>query len=172
MINIMKKMQQFGRRGKRGLTLVEVLVVMGLLGGFLVVLTTVFTTTLKVQTESDSTASVAQDGRFLLARLSYDILRADTITTPASLGASSSSLVLTISGTTYTYAVASGVLQLTTTETNALNSSETTVSGFTLQRIGNSGGKETIRLSFTLTSKTRSNSGFETKTYTSTVGRR
>lgn len=158
---------------QNGFTLVELLISMALMGMFLVVLTDVVSTTLNVQSESEATSAVSEDGRFLLARLDYDMQRATAITTPAALGSSGPSLVLTISGVANTYALSSGTLQLTNgSGTSNLNSNETTVSGLSFQRLGNSGGKETVRVTFTVTSVTKTDQGQDTRTFTTTLGRR
>ena len=158
----------------RGFTLIEMLIYMGLLSIFLVVLVDVFIATLNVRIEAAAVAGVEQDGRFIISRLSYDITRASSITTPASLGASGSTLTIVISGSTYTYSVVSGNLQVVIngSETINLNSSETTISGLTFLRIGNVGGKDTIQIQFTTTSSNLKKSGSETRTFKTTVGRR
>ncbi len=157
----------------RGFSLVELIIVMGLMTIFMVVLTDIVVAVSNVQTESEATSSVSEDGRFILARLSYDIQRANSITTPASLGGTSVSLAIVIGGVTQTYALSGGNLQLTNNlGTSNLNGSETTISALSFTRRGNIGGKDTITLSFTVTSQVLQNSGAEVKTYTTTVGRR
>jgi len=164
-------MKQLTRQA--GFTLVEAMVVMGLLAIFMTVLTSLFVRAIDVQSKSEAYASTVSDARFIMARLDYDIARASNVTTPASLGSSSASLVMTISGTTYTYALSSGNLQLTDAGgADRLNSSGTTVSALTFQRLGNSGGKESIRYSFTVTSTAHHVSGNDVRTYTSTTERR
>src|SRR5687768_16701793 len=91
---------------QKGFTLVELLIVMGLFGILLTVVTDMFVSTLSLQTESAAHSSVSQDGRFILSRLSYDIERASSITTPASLGASGSTLSMVVGGVAYSYALA------------------------------------------------------------------
>jgi prepilin-type N-terminal cleavage/methylation domain-containing protein len=157
---------------QRGLTLVELIVSMGLMSIFMLVLTDIVVAVGDVQTESEAASAVAQDGRYILARLSYDVQRAESIATPPFVGASSTQMVLTIGGgTAYTYALSGGNLRLTANSlTDNLNSSETTVSGFSIQRYGNSGGKHTLTISFTLTSTATRDTGAEVKTFTTTVG--
>lgn len=155
--------------GQAGVTFVELLIVMALLGIFLVVLTTIFTTTLDVQSESESYSATVSDGRFIMARLNYDIARATAVTTPASLGSSAASLVMTVGGSTYTYALSGNNLQLTDSVGTANLNSATQVSSLTFQRLGNSGGKDTIRYSFTLTSTAQQDSGSSVQTFTSTA---
>lgn len=158
---------------QKGFTLIELIIVMGVTTILLVMMTDVFASLAKVRTESEATSAVAQDGRFILARLEYDILRASSVTTPAALGASSGTLVLVIGGVSNAYSVSGTDFQLVNNlGTNNLNGSETNISAFSAQKIGNSGGKETIKLSIVVTSKAVQSSGSETKTYTTTVGRR
>ena len=157
----------------RGFTLVELLVYMALLAVFLIVLTDIFVSILDVQSESQATSATEQDGRFILSRLAYDIPQATSIITPASLGQTENFLEIDVSGTTYRYDLASNNLQLDDgTGTNTLNSSETTVPSISFQRIGNAGGKDTIRIQFDIQSVAERPSGPETRSFTTTVGRR
>lgn len=163
----MMKLRHIGRKGA---TLVELLIVMGLLAIFLLVIATIFTSTLDIETQSTSYNAVNSEGRFLLARLDYDIGRASAVTTPAALGGSGSSLAMTIGGNTYTYALSGNNLQLTDSNgTDNLNGNGVAVSAFSFQRIGNSGGKDTIRYSFILTSTSKATSGTSSQTFTSTA---
>ncbi len=164
--------RRYKLNAKKGFTLVELLLHMALLAILLITLTDIFVSILDVRLESDATSAVEQDGRLVLARLAYDINRADAIANPA-LGASSNSLGLTISGVSYTYAIVSSNLQLTNNlGTNNLNGSETTIPSITFQRIGNVGGKHTIKINFTINSQTQRNKGLETRTFNTTVGLR
>lgn len=166
-------MMRHNFRDQSGVTLVEVLITMGLLSIFLVVVATLFTTSVDVQLRSRGYAAVTNDGRFVLARLNYDIARASAVTTPASLGGSGSSLALTINGNTYTYAIANGRLQLTDTlGTDYLTGSDDTVSGLTFTKVGNTGGLEAVQYSFTLTSNGSDSGTTDTQTFSSTVERR
>lgn len=164
---------------KAGFTLIELMIYMGLLAIFIVVLTTIFTSSLDVQLESRSRSSLEEDSQFIIARLSYDINRASGVVTPATLGTTSPptpttpTLALTINSSTYTYSVTNGILYLNDGTGNlALNSQNTTVSAITFQRLGNTGGKNSIRITITLRSKITRSQGNETVTLTTTVGTR
>lgn len=158
---------------KPGFTIVEILIFFGLTSIFLTVITDLFVSIFDVKRESEATSAVEQDGRFILSRLIYDISRASAITTPSSMGATSNSLVLTIGGSANTYALTGGDLNLTNgAGVNSLNSSETSVSAITFQRIGNEVTNETVRVNFTVESTTQRNSGSEVRSYQTTVGRR
>lgn len=159
---------------QNGFTLVEMLIYMGLLSIFLVTLTDIFVSVLDIKAESEATSSVEQDGRFIIERLSYDVSRASSVTQPASIGASGNTLSLVIGGVTYSYSISSNNLQLTNDlGINNLNSSESQIPSVTFQRIGNSGGKDTIKVTFVVNSVTqRRGAGAETRTFQVAVGRR
>jgi hypothetical protein len=95
----------------------------------------------------------------------------DTIITPASPGLSSSTLTFKVNSINYTYATNSGNLILTNNNgTNNLNSIDTTISNLKFTRIGTGTNTDTIRVSFTLTSKiSRTSSGPENRTFQTTI---
>lgn len=154
-------------------TLIEMIVYMSLLSILLMVLTGIFASALEVQKETEATSSVEQDGRFLLSRLAFDIERADTLVIPVNLGDTSSTLQIKIGGIDYAYSLAGGNLTLINNQgADMLNSFDTGISNLSLQRLGNTTGKNTIRVSFTVTSKTARAGGPEVKNYQTTIGLR
>ena len=156
----------FNRKKSSGFTLIELLIYMGILSVFLIILTDVFVSILGVKLESSSYSSVEQDGRYIINRLSYDIRRATSITTPSSPGQNSSSLILVIGGINYTYSLNSNNLVLTSNSlSNNLNSNLTRISNLQFQRIGNVGGKNIIQVNFTVTSTVQPKSGPAQKVY-------
>lgn len=158
---------------KSGFTIVEILIFFGLTSIFLTVITDLFVAIFDVKRESEATSAVEQDGRFILSRLIYDISRSAAITTPASMGATGSSLVLTIDGAANTYSLSGGNLNLANgAGVNSLNSSETSISAINFQRIGNAVTNETVRVNFTVESTTQRNSGSEVRVFQTTIGRR
>lgn len=158
---------------KGGFTIVELLIYMALLSGFLIITTELFASIMDVKLESESVSSVEQDGRYILTRLAYDIPQSSSITTPNTLGSTTTSLVMVISGITYTYSINGDNLQLVNNlGTNNLNSTESKISDVSFRKIGNAGGKETIKLNFTVTSATTGNTGPEVRTFNTTIGRR
>lgn len=153
---------------QRGVTLVELLLYMGILSVLLTVLTSVFVSALDVQSESSATSSVEQDGNYILGRFAYDVHRAQSINIPAANGAVSDSFQIVVNGVNYTYSVdASNNLILTDNlGANNLNNYGTSVSSFSVQRLGNAGGIEnTLRINFIVTSRTKRISGYETKNF-------
>ncbi len=157
----------------RGSTLVEFLIYMALLSVFLVILTNIFLSIVELKIDSESISSIEQDGRFIMARLLYDIYRASSITTPATTGSSSSSLVLVIGGANYTYQLDGTDLEITDPiGTVALNGSGTEISGLSFLRVGNPGGKHTVKVQFTVGSIADRLSVSQTKTFNFTSGLR
>ena len=78
---------------KRGYTLIELLIVIGILAILISVLSQVFGSIMTMKLSSSSHTSLSQDTRYVLARLTYDLSQADSITTPA-IGSSGTTLVL------------------------------------------------------------------------------
>lgn len=158
------------RNRHSGFTLVELLLYMGILSVLLSVLVSIFVIALDAQLESEATSSVQRDGTYILAKLSYDIHRASSISIPSSLGADNNNFKIVVGGVDYAYSL-DGSENLTLANdlgTNNLNSYDTTVSGLTIKRLGNSGGVEdTLKINFTLTSRTKrtGTAGYETKNF-------
>lgn len=177
----MKKYREFYRNNfRRGYTLIELVVYMGLLGMLLVILSQFFVAALNVQLVSKADTAVEQDGAYLLARLTYDLRRAATVSQP-SLGQT----VATFSGiiadsgvnTVYQYSVNDGNMMLAIAGSAVqLNSDESSISNFSLTRIGNSGqsatAKDTLRVGFTVQSKAITSSGAQSLDYQTTVSLR
>jgi hypothetical protein len=159
------------KKRQSGFTIVELLVYSGILVIFLYVLTNIFTAILDMQLTSETASAVIQDSQYILSRFSYDIGRASAITTPATLGSQSSALILTIGSESYTYALTNGNLLLTVASTSAaLNSFGTTVSNVSFRRYGNTNGKHSVRIGFTLTSTTQRTDGSQTQDFQTTIG--
>jgi hypothetical protein len=159
------------RQGRQGFTIVELIIYTGILTIFLYVLTNIFTSVLDMQLESESTGPVVADGRYILSRFTYDITHASAIITPSTLGGESTSLVLRVGASDYTYSLSNGNLTLTTPLGAAdINSYGSRVSNVSFRRYGNAGGKNSVRIVFTLTSTTTRQSGSEIRDYQTTIG--
>src|SRR3989338_4665964 len=131
-----------------GFTLLELVLYIGIFSILLMVFVQFFSSILDVGQESAAISSVNQDSQFILDRLSFDIHRAQSITTPGVLGEITNSLQIAIDGINYTYYLGSGNLLLSNDSgINMLNGFDTTVSNVTFRKIGNIGGKDTIILS-------------------------
>lgn len=167
--------RQFKKKAQNGFSLIELVIYMGVFSILVMVLSTVFAQIVGVQLESEATAAVDQDGRFLMSRLLYDMKSATAINTPASLGVSSPTMQILVNGITYTYSLnAGGNLQVVNNYgTNMLNSFDSQISGLTFTRIGSGGSNDTVRVNFTVTSRTRkmSGTGVESRSFQTTLGR-
>lgn len=155
---------------KKGFTLVELLLYMGILSVMLSILVTIFVTAVDVQLESEATSSVQRDGTYILAKLAYDVHRGSTISIPPSLGAETNNLKIVVGGVDYTYSVDAGdnltLYNSSLGTTDNLNSYDSKVSALGVKRLGNTGGVEdTLKINFTLTSRTKrtGTAGYETK---------
>jgi prepilin-type N-terminal cleavage/methylation domain-containing protein len=143
---------------KRGFTLIELLMYMGLVSVFLTVLTSAFLSILDVQLESEAISTVEQDGRYILSRLVYDVHRASSITTPATVGQVTSTITLVIGGQNYSYSTSNNNLIYTSPSgTDNLNSYDSQISNLSITRVGNAIGKNSLQVGFTLTSITTKN---------------
>jgi len=175
MIHLRQIHSFFGHQtNQKGFTLLELLIYSGMLMVLLGVFATLFGMIVDAKLESDASSSVQQDGQYLLAKLSQDISSATSISTPASIGQTSSSLTLTNSLVIYTYSLdGNGNLVITTSVgSDVLNSFQTSLSNLQFTRIGNATGKPTIQYTYTMTSRTRKTSGYETDSFASTASLR
>lgn len=151
--------------------MIELLMYMGLLSILVGVLSTLFVTILETQVESSATSSVDQDGRYVLARMNYDMHQAQQIVSPSSPGQTASTLQIKVNSINYTYSVNNGNLQLTiASQASNLNSTLSTISNVTFQRIGDGDNDDTIRFNFTAASKKQVHAGPETRSFQTTLG--
>lgn len=158
---------------KAGFSYVEIIMYMGILSLLLLVLTDIIVSSLGVKLESEANSSIAQDAHYLLARFSYDIQRAQSVTLPLNLGDVTNSLNLVIQGTSSAYFFSNGYLKLQNENgTNNLNSVGTTVSNLSFKKIGNANGTPSVQIVFTLTSVVNRPGGVGAKSYQTTIGLR
>ncbi|OGK13623.1 hypothetical protein A3C98_04430 [Candidatus Roizmanbacteria bacterium RIFCSPHIGHO2_02_FULL_37_15] len=161
---------------KSGYTLVELLVFMGIVSILLAILSNMFAQIVDVRQESESVSSIEQDGNYILTRLAYDVLRAQIINTPASLGQNDSTLDISIDGVNNLYTANNGILTVTNNNGSfQLNGANSSISNLDFLRLGNPADTEredTLRISFTVTSRIVRSSGPESKNFQTTVGLR
>lgn len=149
------------------------LLYMGLLAILLLLFTNIFTGILDTQLASQSTGSVAQDGRFIYSRFIYDINHATSVSTPANLGSSSATLSFQANGVNYQYAIVGNNLILSDATSSAqLNEYDTKVSGLQFTRIGNVNGKPTFQIVFTVGTTTNLHGQGDSKSFQTTAGLR
>lgn len=153
-------MDQTKKYRNRGFTLIELALYGGLLGILLLVLSQFFIAILDVQLTSSSDSALEQDSKYIMQRMTYDVRRMKSVSAPT-LGQTGNALsgIITDPGgdTTYSFASSSGNLYVTIGGVaTRLNSDGTTMTAFSVSRIGNSGqlvgAKDTIQLLFTVQS--------------------
>ena len=159
------------KKNSHGFTLIEMLLFMGIFMILLLVLTDIFSSSLELQKETESTSEVQQNVSFIINRLSYDISRADDIIIPASPGTVTDSLQVLKNSDNQTYQLNNNQLILTDNiGSDRLNSMNTLISNLQFTRLGNENGKNTISVDFTVTGINIKKSGPESKSYNFTVG--
>lgn len=136
-----------------GTTIVELILYMGLLSIFIVMVVNLFGQVLSVQTNSVSESNIQTNGNYLLIKLAKDINSSDGIITPSSIGQTANSIVLKNGLNNTSYTVVDGRLVLTDSSgTYNLNDVDTIISDFLVKRLGNSGGKNGLQISYKITS--------------------
>ncbi|KKT40276.1 hypothetical protein A3K29_02695 [Candidatus Collierbacteria bacterium RIFOXYB2_FULL_46_14] len=150
-----------------GFTIVELLIYMGVSAIILVSLTQVFVMIGRLRLESQSYSLLQQDGVYLLSRLSYDVARSGSISTPI-LGAQGNVLQTD----KVRYFLDSNRLRITdSVGTEFLTGGDITISNLNFHHL-DGGTHENVRVSFTLTSQIKEPSGLQTKDFSTTVGTR
>ena len=153
-----------------GFTFIELIVFMGIFSILLFIIINLFISVLSIKLESESTSRNQQDGRYILAKLMYDINQAGSIIFP-SLGSQDNSLEIMVDDNSYRYSVNTNNLQLVNQYgTNILNSYDTEIINLNFQCLGNEGGKNTIKISFSIRSKIKVNNVNEINSFQTTVG--
>ncbi len=167
----------FNLKFQKGFTIVELLLYMGIFSILLVVLLDLLTAILGVHTESQSTSAVDQDGNYIMTKLTYDIHRSATIT-PSTLGSPSNSMEFTGTGFDETFSI-DGSNNLIVTDNTVtphvnyqLNGPNTTAS-ISFTPYGNTGGKASVKVALTLTSRITQKGGIvQSQAFSTTVGMR
>lgn len=165
---------------QQGFTLLELLLYIGLTSILITIMSQVFLATLGVRLESQNTTSVQQDGRYILARMAYDIHRAKSITIP-SLGQTAMGMTLVIEENgideTYRYTVEGRDLLLTVgTQSATLNSQGSGITSLSVTRLGNSdtisSAKDTLSISLALEDSATVSAGAQVLELQTTAGLR
>jgi prepilin-type N-terminal cleavage/methylation domain-containing protein len=163
---------------QKGFTLIELVLYVGIFSILMGVMATIFGQIVDVQSESQGVSYVDQDGKYILGKLVYDVKSLnvdDSLVTPANPGNQTTSLQLQINSINYTYSLNSNgnliIRNVSTGETNVLNSANTAISGLSFQRLGAGGSNDTIRVSFTVSSRISQPSGPESRSFETTLAR-
>jgi prepilin-type N-terminal cleavage/methylation domain-containing protein len=168
-----KSLLPFVKQNK-GFTLIEFLIYIGLFSILLTITLQMYASIFEVQVESQATSSVASDGKFIMGRFSYDLNRASSIVTPDYLGTPSASFEVMADAANLRYSLSNGNLILENTTlgtTDQLNTGDTSVSNLSFVRL-DGGDKDTVQVTFTLTSSSVMKGGAEVKTFQTSAGLR
>jgi hypothetical protein len=170
----MKNVKNNSRLNNGGYTLIELVLYCGILVLLISMLSVVFGSLFDVQLTSTSTSAVDQDGRYIIAKLTHDVASSSAILVPANPGNQTSTMQITINSINYTYSLDGNsnlqIVNNSTNETNVLNSYNTKVSGLTFTRLGNGDSNDTIQVFYTINSRIRTNIGYESKSFQTTLG--
>ncbi len=148
---------------KKGFTILELLIFMALFSVILVVLTSLFAATVQQKLETQGMSAVESDYSYIISRLQYDFGRATDVVTPLNYGDTTNTLTLEIEGQSHTYILNGSNLELTTPAgTYQLQGVRSSVSNLSFQKIGNTGGKPTVRVQMIITSTAQNTTGTET----------
>lgn len=122
----------------RGFSLLELIIYIGILSLMVVILAGSFVSLTRGRTQSESRVEVESNARFALERISQDIWTASSLVTPI-LSTASSTLSLSVAGTSVVYDVVNGVLRRTVNAgtAEALTSSRVVVDPPTFTRLEN-----------------------------------
>lgn len=124
---------------KRGLSLLELLIVLGILSVISVMLVTAFSSITRGRGAVETRTTVNGELRFAFQKIEQDIRGASSLTTPAApAGTSGSTLVLVVGGSNVTYDVSLGRLRRTVGATaEYITASSTLVGAPTFTRLEN-----------------------------------
>lgn len=152
------------RLNKKGFSLLELVLYMGLFSILVLLSTDFLVTNSSFILEQSTNSSLDSDYNYITKRILYDLDRASTLITPASLGTPTTNLQLNINSTNYSYSVSGNNLTLNdSTGTYNLNSGDTTASSFSFTLLGTDSAKA-LRVSGTLTSNIKTDQGNKAKT--------
>lgn len=164
-------MMKDNKTTKKGFTLIEILIYMGILSALLVIFVDMFATLVNKQLEVESDSAIQQDSSYILSKFSYDFGLAKAIVVPAAPGSPSASLKLLLGSSHYDYFLKDGnIISSNSGILNQLNSSETSISNLTFQRLGTGDKNDVIQLKCTMTSTVKKQSGYEVIQFATTLG--
>lgn len=124
---------------RRGFSLLELLIYIAILSGILVLISQAFLSFNRGKGLGEARSEVNSNLRFAIEKIASDVRSASLVSTPATSGASSNTLVMTVSGSTITYDVLAGQLrrQVDVLAPEPITSSTVTITNATFTRLEN-----------------------------------
>ena len=162
---------------QKGTSLIELLLYFALLSIILIIAVDLMIRTGEFGMEASGQNVLQEDARFIGNRFGHDIHQAGAITTPANLGQTTSVLTITVGSETHTYSLNNNNLEYQeivgpNTQTANLNSNLTRINSISFQRLGNTNGKHTIKITFEIEDLKAKKGGPLKKTFETVVGLR
>ena len=159
------------RNINKGASIIEVIIYTFLAISLLLVITDIFSSLLDKSRESVSFSEVETDAKFINQKLLNNFSSATDILVPSLLNQPTTSLSFLANSTSYSYFLSGSNLLINEGGIiNRLNSYGTQVNNFTVTRLGNSGGKSLLKISYDLRSTIILPKGYEQKTVKLTLG--
>lgn len=159
---------------KKSFTMIESLIYIGILSVILMVFVELFVSLTKVRTENESTSNIQHDSSYLINKFSYDIHQAKQISLPLHPPDESSVLNITIDGASYSYSIDGDQNLIISDGVNnyQLNGYDTSISEIIFTRLGQDDIHDVIKINFTVSSRVKNPSGFESQSYETVIGLR
>jgi len=122
-----------------GFTLLELLIYVAILAILTVGIASAFLSVNRGRGQVEARSETNTNLQFAIEKISRDLKSASSVTTPATAGSSSDTLVMTLSGSTITYSVSSGQLkrQVNSETPETITSDKVTVATPTFTRLEN-----------------------------------
>ena len=153
------------KKHKRGVTVVEILIYLGLMSIFMLVLVDGFVTAANFKLESESASTIQSDSQFILAKLANDVANSD------SLSVSGNNLIL--SSGTYSLSVDGDLTLQSGIVSKKVNGLDTKLVNLTFTKLGNLNGVPTVQVKFDIESRiTKQGNIKEIRSYQTTLGLR
>ena len=159
----------------KGVTIVEIILYVGLISIFIISLVEVFVTAANFKLESESASTIQSDSQFIFSKLMNDVMEADSISQPGTLGTTANSLTFSSGGVIYTYSlnIDGDLIRSRTGESLKLNSLDTKLTSITFKRLGNTGDPPTVQVNCDVESRITKQGGVvDTRSFQTTLGLR
>jgi len=137
-----KKLKSYNLQPKRGFTLIETIIYMGLLAGILLIITNLLINTSYFSLEETARLEVQKNGRFAIERIIRDLQSADEVSIPENNNPTENLIAGDVS-----YQLSGDILQRTDIEgTDNVTSNQVKIDSIEFRRIENPGRNPSIQI--------------------------